>query len=69
MRLGVMIGPERGDAARKVSRMIDDIRWAESAGLPTAWIPQIPGDFDAPQALTLRRRTMDVLAGIAADAK
>jgi F420-dependent oxidoreductase-like protein len=53
MRLGVMIGPERGDAARKVSRMIDDIRWAESAGLPTAWIPQIPGDFDALLAVAL----------------
>jgi len=53
MRLGVMIGPERGDAARKVSRMIDDIRWAQSAGLPTAWIPQIPGDFDALLAVAL----------------
>ena len=69
MRVGAMVGPERGDAARKVTRMIDEIRRAEGAGLPTAWIPQIPGDFDAPQALTLRRRTMDVLAGIAADAK
>jgi F420-dependent oxidoreductase-like protein len=53
MRLGVMIGPERGDSARKVTRMIDDIRWAEGAGLPTAWIPQIPGDFDALQAAAL----------------
>src|SRR5215472_1960885 len=53
MRVGVMIGPERGDAARKVSRMIDDIRWAQSAGLPTAWIPQIPGDFDALLAVAL----------------
>jgi alkanesulfonate monooxygenase SsuD/methylene tetrahydromethanopterin reductase-like flavin-dependent oxidoreductase (luciferase family) len=53
MRVGVMIGPERGDAARKVTRMIDDIRWAEGAGLPTAWIPQIPGDFDALQAVSL----------------
>lgn len=42
-----MIGPERGDTARKVSRMLDDIEWAESAGLDTAWIPQIPTDFDA----------------------
>jgi F420-dependent oxidoreductase-like protein len=48
-----MAGPERGDTARKVTRMIDDIRWAESAGLPTAWIPQIPGDFDALQAIAL----------------
>ncbi len=53
MRVGVMIGPERGDAARKVSRMIDDIRWAEKAGFDTAWIPQIPTDFDALIAVAL----------------
>jgi F420-dependent oxidoreductase-like protein len=47
VRIGVMIGPEKGDAARKLSRMLDDIAWAESAGLDTAWIPQIPTDFDA----------------------
>lgn len=53
MQVGVMIGPERGDSARKVTRMIDDIQWAEGAGLPTAWIPQIPGDFDALLAVAL----------------
>ncbi len=47
VRIGVMIGPERGDTTRKVTRMLDDIEWAESAGLDTAWIPQIPTDFDA----------------------
>ena len=47
MRIGVMIGPEKGDAARKLDRMLADIEWAESAGLDTAWIPQIPTDFDA----------------------
>lgn len=47
MRIGVMIGPERGDSARKASRMLDDVKWAESAGLDTAWIPQVPTDFDA----------------------
>lgn len=46
MRIGVMIGPERGDIARKVDRMMADIEWAESAGFATAWIPQIPDDFD-----------------------
>ncbi len=53
MRVGVMIGPERGDSARKAARMIDDIRWAESAGFDTAWVPQIPGDFDALIAVAL----------------
>nr|WP_220138962.1 LLM class F420-dependent oxidoreductase [Nocardia sp. GTS18] len=42
-----MIGPEKGDAARKLARMLDDIAWAEAAGLDTAWIPQVPNDFDA----------------------
>ncbi|ORA84457.1 LLM class F420-dependent oxidoreductase [Mycobacterium malmoense] len=53
MRLGVMVGPERGDSARKVTRMLADIDWAETAGLDTAWIPQIPNDFDALVAVTL----------------
>ncbi len=46
MRLGVMIGAERGDMARKVSKLISDIEWADSAGLATAWMPQVPDDFD-----------------------
>lgn len=47
MRLGVMIGAERGDSARKVTKLVSDIEWAESAGLDTAWMPQVPNDFDA----------------------
>lgn len=46
MRLGVMIGAERGDMARKVSKLVSDIQWAESAGLDSAWMPQVPNDFD-----------------------
>ena len=53
MRVGVMIGPERGDPARKVPRMIEDAGWADNAGLDTAWVPQIPGDFDALIAVAL----------------
>jgi len=48
-----MIGPERGDPARKVARMIEDVEWAESAGMDTAWVPQIPSDFDALIAIAL----------------
>jgi F420-dependent oxidoreductase-like protein len=47
VRVGVMIGPERRDTARKPEGMIRDIEWAEAAGMDTAWIPQIPSDFDA----------------------
>ncbi|OBH14914.1 LLM class F420-dependent oxidoreductase [Mycolicibacter terrae] len=46
MRLGVMIGAERGDMARKVKKLIADIEWADGAGLDTAWMPQVPDDFD-----------------------
>lgn len=47
MKIGVMIGPERGDTSRKVRRLLEEIAWAEAAGLPTAWIPQLPNDLDA----------------------
>ncbi|MCW2655257.1 MAG: hypothetical protein QOE41_5038 [Mycobacterium sp.] len=53
MRVGVMIGPERRDTARKPKGLLDDIQWAEAAGMDTAWIPQIPGDFDAMLAVAL----------------
>lgn len=53
MRIGVMIGPEKRDSAKKVERMLADIEWAESAGMDTAWIPQIPTDFDALIAVSL----------------
>lgn len=63
MRVGVMIGPEKGDSARKLSRMLDDIAWAEEAGMDTAWIPQIPTDFDALitiAAMGLRTRRIEL---------
>ncbi|MBU8816125.1 LLM class F420-dependent oxidoreductase [Mycolicibacterium goodii] len=47
MRLGVMIGAERGDMARKVDKLAADIQWAEAAGLDSAWMPQVPDDFDS----------------------
>ncbi|MEV7015947.1 TIGR03564 family F420-dependent LLM class oxidoreductase [Streptomyces sp. NPDC093991] len=53
MRVGVMSGPERGDAAYKADRMVDDARWAEEAGFDTVWVPQVPTDFDALTAVTL----------------
>src|ERR1700730_7527296 len=47
MRLGVMIGAARGDMARKVTKLLEDVEWAEAAGFDTAWMPQVPNDFDA----------------------
>jgi F420-dependent oxidoreductase-like protein len=53
MRVGLMIGPERGRYATKVERLRADARWAEDAGLATVWIPQIPDEFDALTAATV----------------
>lgn len=53
MRTGVMIGPERGDAARKVGRLLADVAWAETNGFDSVWVPQIPSDFDALTAAAL----------------
>src|SRR3954462_8578270 len=53
MRLGVMVGPERGRYATKVERMLEDARWAEEAGLASLWIPQSPDGLDALPASTL----------------
>jgi F420-dependent oxidoreductase-like protein len=53
MRIGVMVGPERGRYATKIERMLADATWAEEAGLSSLWVPQIPDDFDALTAATL----------------
>jgi F420-dependent oxidoreductase-like protein len=53
VRIGVMIGPERGRYASKVERLQSDARWAEASGFTTMWIPQIPDEFDALTAATI----------------
>jgi F420-dependent oxidoreductase-like protein len=53
MRIGLMVGPERGRYATKVDRLRADVTWAEEAGLSTVWIPQIPDEFDALTAAAL----------------
>jgi F420-dependent oxidoreductase-like protein len=53
MRVGMMIGPERGRYRTKVDRLRADGRWAEEAGLASVWIPQVPDDFDALTAAAL----------------
>lgn len=47
MRIGLMVGPERGRYRSKVDRLRTDFRWAEDAGLASVWIPQVPDEFDA----------------------
>lgn len=53
MRLGMMVGPERGRYATKVDKLIADAQLAEEQGFSTVWIPQIPDDFDALTAAAL----------------
>jgi F420-dependent oxidoreductase-like protein len=53
MRIGLMVGPERGRYATKIERLRADARWAEEAGLATVWVPQVPDDFDALTAVTI----------------
>lgn len=66
MRVGVMLGPERGRYGTKIDRMLEDARWAEDAGLASVWIPQIPDDFDALTAATLvGRETSRIEVGTA----
>jgi len=66
MRLGVMIGAERGDMARKVTKLLEDIEWAEGAGFDTAWMPQVPNDFDALTMVSLMgNRTSRIELGTA----
>jgi F420-dependent oxidoreductase-like protein len=53
VRIGLMIGPERGRSREKVDRLVADAQAAEAAGFTTVWVPQIPNDFDALTAVAL----------------
>jgi len=56
MRIGIMVGPETRRYAAKVDQMVNDARAADEAGFATAWIPQLPQDFDAMTAVALMGR-------------
>jgi len=53
VRIGLMIGPERGRYHDKVARLVADAAAAERAGFSSIWVPQIPDDFDALTAVAL----------------
>src|SRR5215470_17280481 len=59
MRIGLMIGPEKGRYRQKVAQLIADAETAERQGFTSVWIPQIPGDFDALTAMTLLGRATE----------
>ena len=53
MRIGLMIGPERGRYRDKVAKLLADARAAEQAGFTSIWVPQVPDDFDALTAIAV----------------
>ena len=59
MRIGLMLGPERGRYRHKVAQLVADAEAAEEAGFSSIWVPQIPGDFDALTAITLMGRATE----------
>jgi F420-dependent oxidoreductase-like protein len=56
VRIGLMIGPERGRYHDKVGRLVADAQAAEQAGFTAIWVPQIPDEFDALTAVVLMGR-------------
>ncbi|HWP65961.1 MAG TPA: TIGR03564 family F420-dependent LLM class oxidoreductase [Candidatus Limnocylindria bacterium] len=56
MRLGLLIGADRGRYRHKVAQLVGDAEAAEGAGFTSVWVPQVPGDFDAFTAITLMGR-------------
>ena len=53
LRIGLMLGPERGRYRQKVAQLAADAAAAERDGFTSLWVPQIPGDFDAFVAVAL----------------
>ena len=51
-----MVGPETRRYHAKIDQMVGDAKAAEDAGFATAWIPQLPQDFDAMTAVALMGR-------------
>jgi F420-dependent oxidoreductase-like protein len=57
MRIGLMIGPERGRYREKVAKLVADAEAAEASGFTSIWVPQLPNDFDALTAVALMARS------------
>jgi F420-dependent oxidoreductase-like protein len=59
VRIGLMIGPDKGHYDTKVARMLESATVAEREGFTSIWVPQIPSDFDALTAITLMAGVTD----------
>lgn len=53
MRIGLMMGPEKGHRRDKVANLLAETRSAEAAGFTSLWVPQVPDDFDGLTAVAL----------------
>src|SRR5690242_7316589 len=56
MRIGLMIGAEKGHRPDKVERLLTAAQAAEREGYASIWVPQVPNDFDALTAVALMGR-------------
>jgi len=52
VRIGLQLGPERRPDI-KVAKLIESAVNAEAKGFATAWMPQLPNDFDALTAIAI----------------
>jgi F420-dependent oxidoreductase-like protein len=53
VRIGLMIGPEKGRYREKVERLVAAAQAAERERFASVWFPQVPNDFDALTAIAL----------------
>jgi F420-dependent oxidoreductase-like protein len=56
VRIGLMLGPEKGHDRDKVATLLADAESAERAGFSSIWVPQVPNDFDGLTAVALMGR-------------
>jgi F420-dependent oxidoreductase-like protein len=59
VKIGLMIGPEKGQYDDKVARLIAAAEQAEREGFTSIWVPQVPNDFDALTAIALMGRATE----------
>jgi F420-dependent oxidoreductase-like protein len=59
VKIGLMIGPEKGQYREKVTRLIAAAEQAEREGFASIWVPQVPNDFDALTAVALMGRATE----------
>jgi alkylation response protein AidB-like acyl-CoA dehydrogenase len=65
VRIGLMIGADKGRYRQKVAQLVADAEAAEAAGFTSIWVPQVPGDFDPFTMITLMGRATRVGDGLA----